>query len=224
MNNDDKVTSHYTSVLLLLLLPFMIINNIKWDDPGEVILFWWSYCDDSVVGKLLAGACMTYDRIYSSKSGILWAWAVIYWIWLTPWEYPEIMSIWLTLLPSREKKCLLLIKLILRIKLILWIEMILLVCCKWWNQQKTYLVSDRLVCIDQLFDNNHNNHSCRKYTIIVWFEFLLLFDLYDWLVDDNKQIESCIEWNNILLWIMTIKLRLTIHLCCCCCCCCCYLS
>ena len=34
---------------------------------------------------------------------------------------------------------------------------------------------------DWLFDNNHNNHSCHKYTIIVWLEFLLLFDL-SWLI------------------------------------------
>ena len=50
---------------------------------------------------------------------------------------------WLTLLPSGEKKCLLLIKLILWIKLKLWIEMSLLVSYRWLNQRKTYLVSDR---------------------------------------------------------------------------------
>ena len=44
---------------------------------------------------------------------------------------------WLTLLPSGEKKCLQLIK------LILWIEMSLLVSYRWWNQRKTYLVIDR---------------------------------------------------------------------------------
>ena len=72
-----------------------------------MILVRWSYCADSAVGLLLAGACMmTYDSSYSSKSEILWAWEVIYWIWMMdePRAYPEVMLIRLTFLPSGERK------------------------------------------------------------------------------------------------------------------------
>ena len=67
----------------------------------------WSCCADSAVGQVLAVACMkTYDGSYSSKSEILWAWWVIYWIWMMdePRAYPEALSIWLTFLPSGEIK------------------------------------------------------------------------------------------------------------------------
>ena len=85
---------------------------------------------------------MTYDSSYSGKSEILWAWEVIYWIWMMdePWAYPEVMLIWLTLLPSGERKMFV----VDHVDTVNWFEtMNLLVICQWWNQQKTYLVSGR---------------------------------------------------------------------------------